>query len=288
MSDAAVRPDETNSLHTRIAVLEERTATKPKTWVDRVKDWGGVASLLLALAYSFPLGVWDRFIVAEKKRVAEEIAALRAVVDQSTVIMSDGARALAGTQDPFLYDTIGRAVNTRLFVLMTKHKPEFEKHKQAFTAPELLVIGYNFLNAGHGETALAFFDVAERKAGNDMASQVEALRQRAKLLFLQGPLQDRPRARATFQGALTRLEQARNLQATQTHASLLAEWALFELIDGDWACGQEKLARAESELVRLAPYMNDKGNLARLVAERTRVLQRQPQQPAAGCGLDTR
>jgi hypothetical protein len=272
-----------SSLDTRIAVLEERTAPKPKSVLDRVKDWGGLASLVLALVYSFPLGLWDRFIVEEKKRVAAQLAELRGVVDQSTVIMTDGARALAATQDPFLYDTIGRAINTRLFVLMTKHRAEFEKNKEAFTAPELLVVGYNFLATGQADAAAIFFDTAERKAGSDLQSRVEALRQRGKLLFMQGPQQDRRAARTLFQTALRELEKTRSYQTMMAHASLTSEWALFELMDGDWACGRQKLALAQAALTQLAPFMNDQGNFAKLVSQRTSALQRQPNQPEVGC-----
>lgn len=41
----------------RLAILEERTHPKPKSVVDRLKDWGGVASLVIAIAYSFPIGL---------------------------------------------------------------------------------------------------------------------------------------------------------------------------------------------------------------------------------------
>jgi hypothetical protein len=41
----------------RVAALEERTRDKPKGLLDRIKEWSGVATAVLALLYTFPLGV---------------------------------------------------------------------------------------------------------------------------------------------------------------------------------------------------------------------------------------
>ncbi len=274
-------PDEL--LATRVAVLEERTLPKHKTRLERIKDWGGIASLALTLAYSFPLGVWDRFIEPDKKRAAEELVRLRDVVEQSVVIISEGGKALAGIQDPFLYDTVGRAVNTRLFVLMSKHRELFEKHKELLTPPELLVIGNTFAFVNLPDAARPFFVRAHERAGQDVQSKVEAIRQLAKGLFAQGPSRDQTQARGLFQQALQTLVTTRSQQAMYSHAALQAEWALMELIDGDWQCGQDKLQLAQAELATLAPFLNDQGNFARLVDQRTRALTPRPGQPRVGC-----
>src|SRR5262245_15077333 len=106
------------SFSERVAILEERTRPKQKSLLDRLKDRGGLVSLLAAVAYSFPIGLWDRFIVPEQTKRTQEIAELKNVVNHSTALMADGARALAGISDPYLYDVVGRAINTRLYVLM--------------------------------------------------------------------------------------------------------------------------------------------------------------------------
>lgn len=271
------------SVRERLAALEERTTPRPKSLIDRVKDWGGLASLVIAIAYSFPIGLWDRFIEPEKKRVAQEIADLRSAIEQSTIMMSDGARALAGISDPFLYDIVGRSVNTRLYVLMTKHKAGFERHKDAFAAPEALVVGYNFLSTNQVEAALAFFRHAQDHAGGDLVTEVEAMRMSAKALFMQGPLQDKLAARKIFSEAISRVERYRSYQALSSYISLTAEWGLFELLDGDWVCGQEKIDLTRKAYADYSPFLNDQGNFGRLVEQKVKILRPRPGQPVVGC-----
>lgn len=267
----------------RLAVLEERTQLKPKSVMDRVKDWGGVASLVIAIAYSFPIGLWDRFIEPEKKRTAQEIADLRSTIEQSTIMMADGAKALAGISDPFLYDVVGRSVNTRLYVLMAKHKAAFQRHKDAFAAPEALVIGYNFLSTNQVKEALVFFQHAQDQAAGDLVTEIEAMGLRAKALFMQGPLQDKTSARVVFATAISRAEQHRSYQALSSYISLTAEWGLFELLDGDWACGQKQIELSRKAYADFSPFMNDHGNFGRLVEEKTKALAPKPGQSMSGC-----
>lgn len=261
--------------------FRERLARKRKTLVEVLKDWGGVASLVIAIGYSFPLGIWEKFIQAEKQRNAAEVQSLRAVIEETIGITSEGAKTLSTTQDPFLYDTAARAINTRIFLQMAKHRELFDKHLKALTPPELLVIGNNYVMTGQAERALPFFKEAEDKAGPDLQSKYEAMRQKAKIRFTAGPLQDQPESRKNFQTAITAMAQVPSLRFASV--SLLSEWAFFELVDGDWSCGQQKLGEAMRSLADLAPYMNDNGNFARLVTQRTQALSKKAGQPTAGC-----
>jgi hypothetical protein len=266
----------------RLARLEERTAEKPRTWIDRLKDWGGVASLVIAVGYSFPLGVWEKFYLPEQQREAAQIQKLRDVIEQTTTILSEGAGSIAAIQDPFLKDTAARAVNTRIFLLLSKHEQDFARYGKRLTAPELLVVGHNFAMTNHAAAALPHFEAALAVAGEDVQSRFEAMRQIAKTKFAPGAQQDRPAARQGFASAVQLATHAATLKLHA--ASLTAEWALFELIDGDWACGRTKLAEARLKLAELAPMMNDNGNFVRLIENRTAGLAPQPAQPAVGCG----
>jgi hypothetical protein len=60
----------------RLAVLEERTKPKPKSFVKNITQWSGVATFLLASLYTFPLGVWDRFFVSQEEEVRSLIVKL--------------------------------------------------------------------------------------------------------------------------------------------------------------------------------------------------------------------
>lgn len=267
----------------RLAALEERTRPKRKSLMDRVKDWGGITSLIIALAYSFPLGLWDRFIEPEKQRLDREITQLRAVVEDSTVMMIDGVQALSGVRDPTLYDLVQRSVNTRLFIMMSKHKEAFTRRIDEFAPPEALVIGYNFLSTNQPSAALTFFRHAEAKANDDLIAQTEAIRLQAKTLFVPGPLQDKVAARELFAEAAADLLQQRNHHSIGSYMTLTSEWGIFELLDGDWECGQKQISEAQRTYNQYAQFMNDQGNFGRLIAQRTQDLKPSEGQPMNGC-----
>lgn len=266
----------------RLAALEERTRPKRKSGTERFMEWAGLISLVLALAYSFPLGLWDRFIETEKKRTADEIAELRAAVDQSSAMVADAARSLAGISDPFLRDMVMRSLSTRLYILMTKHRAAFERHKEVFGGPEALVIGYNFQSTNQVAAALAFYKQAQDRA-EDLTVEIEARRLRAKALFMPGGLQDRAAARQVYAEGAARLAQQRSPHALSVHMTLLAEWGYMELLDGDWECGQKQIQQARKMYTEFGTLMNDRGNFVQLVDQQTRALSPKPGQPKNGC-----
>ena len=267
----------------RLAVLEERTRPRKKTMLDRFKDWGGVASLFIALAYSFPLGLWESFVEPEKLKSAREITELRAVVEGSTMLMVDGVQALSGVKDPTLYDLVQRAINTRLFIMMSKHKDAFQRRIEEFAPPEALVIGYNFLSTNQPEAALVFFRYAETKANRDLLTKAEAIRLQGRTLFISGPLQDKAEARSLFAEATTLLQEQRGYHTISLHMALTSEWGLFELLDGDWACGQKQIDQARRTYAEYAQFINDQGNFGRLIAQQTQSLRPKAGQPMKGC-----
>lgn len=282
MPDSDVSVPQSLPLSQRVAILEERTAPRPKTKLDRVKDWGGVASLVIAIGYSFPLGIWENLIAPGQRQSAAELRELRNVIEETTVILSDGARTIAAIQDPLLRDTAGRAVNTRIFLMLSKHKDKIDAYKAKLTAPELLVIGHNLLMTNQVDAAIPLFQTVLELPDVDVQSKFEAHRQLGKARFSPGSRQDLAAARGSFDAA-HRL--SLNLPAMKPRSVMLnAEWALFELVEGDWACGRSKLEAATRDIVAIDPYLNDNGNLLKLVQQSTDNLVQRLGQPALGCG----
>src|SRR4051812_33359565 len=91
-----------HSYDERLAVLEERTAAKPKSLLDKVKEWGGIISLVIAVGYTFPLGLWDRFRTSPLEAEQRKIASARSIVLQSAQLFSDFGRTVSAIQDPRL------------------------------------------------------------------------------------------------------------------------------------------------------------------------------------------
>lgn len=267
----------------RLAVMEERTALRPKSLLDRAKEWGGIATLIVALAYSFPLGVWDRWITPERERLAAELAELRSALEQSSVMLADSARTLAMISDPALMDTVGRAFNTRLYIMMAKYKDAFAKRKDDLTPAELIVIGYNFTVTNQYKSALEFLRYASEKAAGEPLLLVAALREKAKALFAPSSVQNKYEAAKAFEKALLVLEHGQSIQELGMHASLSAEWGYFEMMDGDWLCGKTLTEAALKRLGELSLWLNDEGKFSQLIVAKTRNLRLKPNQPELGC-----
>jgi hypothetical protein len=181
-----------------MAVLEERTSPKVKSVYEQLKDWAGLVSLVIALLYTFPIGVWDRFVTTEARRSAEELASLRSTMDHASKILAEGARAISSIPDPALRDIVGRAFNTRLFLLMSKNREALEAHKRDFKPPELIAIAYNFFLTNQPDVSLSFYEAAEQHPDADSLLRVEALRLRAKTLFSRRTAEGRQVARHLF------------------------------------------------------------------------------------------
>lgn len=280
-SDANVETSLT--MDARLAVLEERTRPKEKKLLDRLKDWGGVASLVIAVAYSFPLGLWDRWFEAPKRTQEVELAALRQVLSESTSMIADYGRSVAGLNDAYLAETISRAYNTRLYLLMEKNIGAFTRRKDDFNAPELLVIGYNLLMTNQTGAAIAFFEAATAKAASDPRTAVEARRQLGKAYFMPGPFQDKGKGREQLSNAVSMASQGRSWLEVTSYVNALAEWGIIELMHGDWACGETHVTRSLSLYEELAPVLNDKGSFGRMVSEQASRIKRRPEQPSNGC-----
>ena len=126
------------SLSERLAIVEERTKPVKKGVIDSLKAWGGLASLVIALAYSFPLGLWDRFVTTPERKQAQELEKLREVIFTISEITIQTASAVSGVSDPLLRDNVMRASSTRIFLLMQKNKNNFLRRKNDFVAVETL------------------------------------------------------------------------------------------------------------------------------------------------------
>lgn len=271
------------SIEERLAALEERTAPKAKTPFEQAKDWGGIVSLVIAIAYSFPLGVWDRFIVSEHVRAKQEVAALRDAIDESSRMLADSARAMSDVVDPNLRDALGRAFSTRMYILMSKNRAAFERNRAEFVPPELLVIGYNFLTTSQVDAAIPFLRAAE-ESKDDSVTQIEATRLHAKSLFLPGVSQDRVAARRLFVAGAELARTQGSQLGISARLTLLADWGLLELLAGDWLCGQIQIQAAREEYRRVGSLLNDQGNFLRVLDAQSGGLFRREDQPSVGCG----
>jgi hypothetical protein len=121
--------ESTNSdFDSRLAVLEERTKPKEKTILDRIKDWSGVLTFVVAVLYTYPLGVWDRFVVTAEQQKIKEIGELRATIVRVTELDSETFRVIASIADVQQQALMSQVQNARKSALLIPELPLVEKH----------------------------------------------------------------------------------------------------------------------------------------------------------------
>ena len=276
-------PADTRTIAERLAVLEDRTSPANEGFWDKLKAWGGVISLVIAIGYSFPLGLWDRFVVSEAKQQALELRDLRGVLAQASEIMVDHATSISAITDPQLRDSVSRAANTRIFLLMHENSDRFKERKGDFVPAEVLAIGYNFLLTNQLAEAIDFFEQAKSIAEDDVLTRIEAARMLGKAYFFPSDIRDIEQARTAYREAIQLGQGSANMQLRYSALTAQFDWGLFELSSGDWQCGQELIDNVKAIYYQIAAQLNDQGHLLNLVQASTANAQRKPGQAASGC-----
>lgn len=275
------------ALAQRISVLEERTKPKPKSLTDKIKEWGGVATLAIAVAYTFPTGVWQQWFQPEKK-AADDI---RTMVEQTTMILAEGLKASTGSADKAAAGQLNRYYTTRAYLVMERYATALEKYAGGLSPSELLVVGMNFSYVNRPDDALKFLtkslEIARGQDGltgrpEQMVPFLQASRMRAELLFAPGIRQDIQTARGAFKQAVLDARSSKSLQEISSLLDVQAQWAYMELAYGDWKCGQEMLDQARRTYVTSGLSRMDRGQL-QTALDITAALNQRVDQPELGC-----
>ncbi len=245
------------TLEARIAVLEARISPQPRTLIGHLKEWGGVATLVVALLYTFPLGVWDRFHLTPQAQRAAEVAALRdAVLELAELDISFGATA-SEIEDPEIRNFYSRAVGAKKFTLLTRMSPRVMAHADGLDAPELTLLAASYAQAGNQPVADLLYEEALAKseaAGNvPMIADIYRLKAMAQIGSFAGT--DRTLVRDYFGAAITALAGVNSDYANMQVSNTAFEWAQFEMAKGDWACGVA-LGHWAQERIDLVPPLS--------------------------------
>ena len=238
-----------------MATLEERTRPKRSTPTDFVKEWAGVGTLLIALLYTFPLGVWDRFFVTAEQKRAQQVDMLRDLAIHVSELDATYAQSYNSIADEQLRAFFSRAMSSQKAALIERYLPVLQKHYAELSTPEMIVLGYNVGLAGKAELADQIYTASLKKAQSDKSISLEAdiYRLRAQL-FSSGPqgvdlLQMRSNYSRAIEVLLRYSSPGFRLQASNS----AFEWAVLELSAGDWMCGQALGAWAIATVGSLPP-----------------------------------
>ncbi len=272
----------------RVAMLEERTKPKQKTLLDKLKDWGGVGTLLIALIYTFPSNLYQQTFQPEKKARED----LRLIIEQSTMILADGLKAASSTSNPSSASQLNRYYTTRAYLVMARQQESLLKYKDQLTPTELMVVGMNFSIVNRPDLALIFLDASlsqiqrikeiKGDAAEELVTQLQALRLKAQLMFLPSKLQHLSTGRNAFKEAIAIAQTSKSVQEKLSLIDLHHSWAGLERLHGDWACSETQLNAALEILQSIQSQLFDNQQLQQTLIV-TSQLPSRPQQPRQGC-----
>ena len=284
MNDAPGTPRdfETDTLQ-RMATLEERTKPKPKTFLEKLQTYGGLIALIVAVGYSWPLGVWDRFIVSPEKAIEGKVGDIRESLTRATSLYVDFGRLQSSIADPEMRDLAMRFTANQMLLLITKYDVDYAKYRDKLFPEELLIIGILYQNVYRIEDSLRYFEyVVEHKNTSEFA-RLEANRQIAKSYMFPSPIQNVVKARNIYKTILAKALQSQRVEIASQAILIQSEWGLFEMTAGDWQCGVHNMDAAIARLKVMQPLINDRGNMMNLFVAKRQSGSPKPGQPQAGC-----
>jgi hypothetical protein len=206
-----------------------------KKILDFIKEWGGVATVVIAVLYTFPFQIFDRII----NRQEHDLAEARHELSDASALRAEKIAAVQKSNDPAYLDAINGAYDIRIYTIMISNKSLFDKVKNELTTSELYWIGSSFtLFAGAGDLALPYYNLAieKAKAEKDLNVLATASREKGATLFPPSKVQNVADARQAYLTALTTLLNMTPKNFAQ-YSIFLSDFALQEMNNGDWKCG---------------------------------------------------
>lgn len=284
MNDAPGTPSDFE-IHTlqRLATLEERTTSKPKTFLEKLQAYGGLIAVVIAVGYSWPLGVWDRFVVSQEKALEGKLGDIRESLTRATGLYVDVGRLQSSIANPEMRDFATRSTFNQVLLLLTKHDADYTKYRDKLFPEELLMIGIIYQSLYRIEDSLRFFEYVVEHPNALEFILLEANRQIAKSYMFPSPIQNVVKARGIYKTIVPKALQSQRLEMVSGAIFIQSEWGFLEMAAGDWQCGIQNMDDAISRLKAMQPLLNDQGNMMNLLVAKRQSVSPKPGQPQVGC-----
>lgn len=276
------------SMEARLATLEERTAPRPKTLLDRVKEWSGFATAVIAILYTFPLGFWDRWFEGP---TARNVEALRSGIQQLADLEARTTQGAISITDVEARHFYMNAMGAQRAAILARLETRLNHYRDELTIPELILIAYNLGIAGRPGLADSVYESASQAAARNDAPlymQADIFRMRALLAAQQFNDFSISTVRTNFSRNLTMLASHSDIGLQQQAGLGALQWAAMEatLPRGDGLCSSYLRQWAGNILMPLTQL--DPQIAALLAAHDQRMANVMPRidQEARGCPPD--
>jgi len=228
----------TSDLERRLGALEERTKQKPKTVLEHVQDWAGVISLLVALLYTFPLGLWDRFRVSPEEQRAQQLSNLRGIVQKLSELDANYGRTANAISDPTARNFYIGAMTAQKAALIAGNIDLITQRYIGLTPSEMELLGYQVAVMGNGPLALAILSSAATASANNGLLAADIYRMKGELYLPGSPLgPDIVSARSSYTDAIKMILPISPNNSKAEAVTIAQLWAAAEMQIGNATCG---------------------------------------------------
>lgn len=229
VSQPATPVDENRDVPGSSAKLSGAKAPRGKRILKFIQEWGGIATVLIAILYTFPFDAAGKFINWREQNLLD---ARKAIFDVAA-LYATGTAAVASVQDAQARFFLSNTYNIRIFNILKQNEAAIEGAKNQLLSSELYMVGSLYSLSGFPEAFTFYKRALEKAKTND--ERVTIYREIGSARFTAGPNQDIDEARTSYLNALKLASKVSYLQ--MLYDQDLAELGGFELMNGDWECG---------------------------------------------------
>ncbi len=183
----------------RVITLEAKFEVEKKSLLNKLGKWGGLMALVISL-FTGGYTVYDNFFLKPSDKMQSALGEARKIVTR----ISDLNSKLIELQSEGEFQKlkqIGMIFNGEKVALLNQADNILKEYWENIGYSELMVLAFEHLNMGNNEKSLKFSIRASEIAENDIL-KIEALRYKARVLFVPGSVHNIKEARNAISKAL--------------------------------------------------------------------------------------
>lgn len=228
MSDVALA-EHVDAVERKVEEVEQRVEAEKRSWSRRSTVLASTLALLISIL-SGGFNVYDQAVLRPSQAAEDSLAELRRTVSRLTEINWKLAELEASS--PNTVRTVQMIANGEKVSLLQRADQIVDALGPRVGLSEYITLAVEHLSFGEGKRAIRYAEAAVALAGSP-GLRAEAMRYRARALFMPGPTQDIEAARATYAEGLTVAAEMAELQSPGILISFYTDWALNESLFGD-------------------------------------------------------
>ncbi len=217
-----------------------------------VKEWGGVATVLIAILYTTPTLFYDRLTawwgqssqvklakIGRVREVLSKTASLRGewAIKQSSIPNLDS--------NPEAVEMLQTSYQALIYNELYINKELIDQEIGELRSSEIYMLTSSLVMIGEFASVERYYDLALAKASDEKNDKIipVILREKAYALYTPSPYYSKDKARVAYVTAIQFSYQLNNGKPNYWTDRYLSELGVFEMQSGDRKCGQDLVER---------------------------------------------